>query len=1013
MPLLFWDIETRSVILLEEAGAWRYAGDATTEILCIGYARDNDNPAIWTPGEPIPTEFTEASNNPDWRIVAHNAQFERAIATRILEPRFGWPNIPLCQQICTMTLALVSALPGALEFAVKALSLPYQKDREGYLLMKQMSRPRRARKGEHRNAIHWIDSSKLRERLHRYCIHDVESERAVYHRLPQLSAAEHELWLLDAIINERGFHVDCDLARAARDIARVEQAAINGEIADLTDGEIASVNQAERIKDYIRRHGHTLTTLTKRSISAVLAHNPCDQIRRLLELRRDGARASTRKLDRLLKSVDYDSRLRGSLRFHGSATGRWSGRGYQPQNLKKPETKDLDAAVSAVLSGDIACVRALGAPLTIAGDVSRSIICAAPSHTLIGGDFSAIESRVLAWLAGEDWKLENYRAFDRTGDPALEPYCATASRICKRKVTAENEAERSLGKVCELAFQYGGGLGAYRKFDSSDAYTDAQVEDFKREWRHAHPATMRFWRMLERAVHRTVSTCRPDALDGKFAFSFDDDRMMLTLPSGRSLVYPQARLVAGKFEGTRELRFKDNARGGWTDCAAWYGMLTENVVQAIARDLLAAAMQRLERAGYPVVLHVHDEIVCEIREGFGDQDQFLQLMTELPEWARGLPIAAKIWTGKRYAKTQPATVASTKTDEAVRNPGQDEVDPSATGIKLLENRQVPNKQAPHPEREDQPSDDEEEVEGERDEKEDTEISPLADLISEPLIDGKIRCPFHTDKTPSLQIYHDHYHCFGCGAHGNHVDWLIQVEGMTRKEATDFLRNWDGPKVARPSEADDEEKIQAAMRLWGQGHPIANTLAARYLADTRGIVLAALPADIDAVLRFHPSCPFGPGSRHPCLIALLRDAATDAPTGIHRVGLTLDARKIDRRMLGRTGVVKLWPAGPLLVLGEGIETTLAGATRVPYRSGPLQPAWSAVSTNSLSKFPVLPGVERLVILVDHDDGGKTAAACCTERWTRAGRTVIRLTPKQPGFDFNDIILSPGSRNELGV
>jgi hypothetical protein len=338
---------------------------------------------------------------------------------------------------------------------------------------------------------------------------------------------------------------------------------------------------------------------------------------------------------------------------------------------------------------------------------------------------------------------------------------------------------------------------------------------------------------------------------------------------------------------------------------------------------------------------------------------------------------------------------------------------SAAGIKLLQNRQMPNEQGPHPDREDPPNDDEEEVEGEEEQTEESEIPSLADLISEPLIDGKIRCPFHMDEIPSLKIYVDHYHCFGCGAHGNHIDWLIQVEGMSRKEATDFLKNWDGPKVARPTEADDEEKIQAALRLWGQGQPIANTLAARYLADTRGIDLAALPADIDAALRFHPSCPFGPGTRHPCLIALMRDAATDAPTGIHRVGLTPDARKIDRRMLGRTGVVKLWPAGSQLVLGEGIETTLAGATRVSYRGSPLQPAWSAVSTNPLSKFPVLPGVERLIILVDHDAGGKTAAACCTERWTRAGRTVIRLTPKQPNFDFNDIILFQSQCNEPGV
>jgi DNA polymerase len=1005
MSLLFWDIETRSVVLLEEAGAWRYADDATTEVLCVGYALDNDEPAIWTPGEPVPAEFIEAANNPDWCIIAHNAQFERAIATRILEPRFGWPKVPLRQQTCSMTLALASALPGALDSAAKALGLPYQKDREDYLLMKQMSRPRSARKDEDRGANQWVDSPKQRDQLHQYCMRDVEIERALYHRLPPLSAAEHELWQLDAIINERGFYVDRELGMATRDIARVELASINAEISTLTNNEISSVNQGERIKNFARRHGHALSALTKRSVEAALAHNPSNEVRRLLELRSDGARASIRKFDRLLKSVDRDSRLRGSLRFHGSATGRWSGRGYQPQNLKKPETKDLDAAVSAVLSGDIARVRALGAPLTVAGDVSRSIICAAPGHRLIGGDFSAIESRILAWVAGEDWKLENYRGFDSTGDPALESYCAMASRIFKRKVTPENEAERNIGKVCELAFQYGGGLGAYRRFDSSDAYTDAQVEDFKQEWRHAHPATTRFWRILERAVHRTVFTLRPDDLNGKFAFSFDDGRMLLTLPSGRNLVYPEARLVAGKFEGTRELRFKDNARGGWTNRGAWYGMLTENVVQAIARDLLAAAMQRLERAGYPVVLHVHDEIVCEIPEGFGDCGEFLKLMTELPEWASGLPIAAKIWTGKRYAKTPTATADPAKTD-LVHNLEQAQVNLPRAGTKILQEREAPNAKDLPPHRRDPPDEEGEERE-DAEEREDTEIPSLADLISEPLINGYICCPFHADKTPSLKIYVDHYHCFGCGAHGSHIDWLIQVEGMSRKEATNFLKNWDGPKVVRPTEADDEEKTQAALQLWGQGQPIANTLAARYLADTRGIDLAVLPADIDAVLRFHPRCPFGPGTQQPCLIALLRDAATDAPTGIHRVGLTPDARKIDRRMLGRTGAIKFWPATSQLILGEGIETTLAGATRISYRGGPLQPAWSAVSANPLSRFPVLPGVERLIILVDHDPGGKTAAAGCTERWTRAGRTVIRLTPKQPGFDFNDIIISAKS------
>jgi hypothetical protein len=179
---------------------------------------------------------------------------------------------------------------------------------------------------------------------------------------------------------------------------------------------------------------------------------------------------------------------------------------------------------------------------------------------------------------------------------------------------------------------------------------------------------------------------------------------------------------------------------------------------------------------------------------------------------------------------------------------------------------------------------------------------------------------------------------------------------------------------------------------------------RYLADTRRIDLAALPANIDAVLRFHSCCVFGPGTRHPCLLALMRNPCTDAITGIHRIALSSSAQKIERRMLGRTGVVKLWPPGPQLVVAEGLETTLAGATRIEYRSAPLRPAWAALAAIPLGQFPLIPGVERLIVLVDDDPERKTAAARCSERWTSAGRTVVYLTPKQRGFDFNDTSFS---------
>jgi DNA polymerase len=300
MPTLFWDIETRSTVSLEDAGAWRYAADATTEVLCIGFAVNDSDVGIWTPGQPIPDEFIAAASDPTWCIVAHNFAFERAIAIRILRPRFNWPEIPLAQQRCSMSLALANALPAALDNAARALKLDYQKDAEGYLLMQRMARPRRPRKNEDPAGIHWVDSPELRERLQLYCKRDIETERALYRRLPPLSPIEQRLWELDALINARGFYTDIALAKAACEIARIEQANINAEICTLTNGEIDSVHQVERIKAFVLRHGHTIAGLTRRSVSAVLAHNPASDIRQLLELRRAGARASTRKFDTLL-----------------------------------------------------------------------------------------------------------------------------------------------------------------------------------------------------------------------------------------------------------------------------------------------------------------------------------------------------------------------------------------------------------------------------------------------------------------------------------------------------------------------------------------------------------------------------------------------------------------------------------------------------------------------------------------------------------------------------------------
>jgi DNA polymerase I-like protein with 3'-5' exonuclease and polymerase domains len=290
---------------------------------------------------------------------------------------------------------------------------------------------------------------------------------------------------------------------------------------------------------------------------------------------------------------------------------------------------------------------------------------------------------------------------------------------------------------------------------------------------------------------------------------------------------------------------------------------------------------------------------------------------------------------------------------------------------------------------------------------------LAELIDEPVPKSrKICCRFHDETTPSLHIYRDHYYCFGCHAYGDHLDWLMQVGGLDHIAAQAVLTNWTGPVIPRHAATGLalEELEQAAsnrayaLRWWDAAEPIRGTLAARYLADTRGIDLGALPSKVDDILRFHPRCVFSPGKRLPCLLALMRDPISDVPTGIQRIALTPEAQKVDRMALGTAGVVKLWPAGKQLVAGEGLETVLAAATRLSYRGEPLRPAWAALG--ALKRLPLVPGVERLIVLADNDanNAGADAAEALKRRWLEAGRRVALLMPDRPGTDFNDIVLA---------
>ena len=655
--VLFRDFETRSCVLLKSVGVYKYATDPSTEVLCGAFAVDDEPAKLWTPGDPVPAEFIEAARNPAWIVCAHGAHFEDAIEHHVLHPRFGWPVFPVEKQRCTQAMALAVGLPARLSTVATALELSNRKDAAGERLMHQTSKPRRARKGEDLNQVHWFDDDDRLQRLYEYCRQDVEVERELYNRLPPLSASEQALWNLSSRINQRGFYIDRIFAGAARKIAEAAAPEIDAEIAEVTAGDVTSINQVARLTGWLRDHGCALERLDRKAIEGQLAKAEDELsplIRRVLELRLGGAQAAVKKIDALLARAGDDDRIRGAFRYHGAGTGRWAGEGVQPHNLKRPVVSDLNAAVAAVATGDYQHVQTLyPRPLSVVGDCSRATICAAPGKVLVGADISSIESRVLAWIAGEEWKLDAYRRYDATGNAHDERYCETACRIFRVPSGSytKDSPERNVGKTCDLAFGYMGGIKAWRKFEP-DRFSDEEVAVFNAEWRAAHPAIKRFWYDVDRAALTAVRERGRVIHCGSVVFKSAGAFLLLKLPSGRKLSYPQPRAVGD--EQRQRVVFADNAAGQFCDCrnghGAYGGLWVENIVSGIARDLLAEAMLRIEAAGYPIIMHVHDEVVAEVPEGFGSLDEFTHLMTRKPSWALDLPIAAKAWAGKRYAK---------------------------------------------------------------------------------------------------------------------------------------------------------------------------------------------------------------------------------------------------------------------------------------------------------------------------------------------------------------------------
>ena len=540
---LSWDVETFSTVSVKKFGAIKYARDSSTGVWLFAY-RSADGAKLWFPGDPVPPEFIEAATNPAWRVIAHNAGFEFAILHHVLRPKHGFPDIPVARFDCTAAASRALGLPAKLGLFGSALSLVHRKDSTGERLMKMMAAPRKPRKGES-PGIYWRNTPANIDKLGGYCVRDEESTLELYGRVPQLSEFERRVWELDHRINERGFRIDRPFAEAALKIAQAAAPEINGELAQITDNAVTSINQVAKFAEWLHSQGCAIRSLQKDDVEWWLEEGDISApVRRALLLRLSGAQAAAKKIAALLDRAGDDDRVRGAFVYHGAATGRFSGEGPQPQNLKKAEEKDVEAARVAVATGDLAHVKTLyEKPLSIIGDLVRSTIVAAPGHVLIGGDYSSIESRVLAHIAGEEWELNSYRRFDATKDPRDEPYCTVAAKIYGVPPGTFNKEspERAVGKVCTLAFGYQGGLGAFRNFEP-EKFSDREVEEFKQAWRAAHPRVVKLWYALDDACVAAVQTRRLIAC-GYVQIKVVGSYLRIKLPSGRKISYPQPRLI--------------------------------------------------------------------------------------------------------------------------------------------------------------------------------------------------------------------------------------------------------------------------------------------------------------------------------------------------------------------------------------------------------------------------------------------------------------------------------------
>ena len=662
--MIYLDFETRSEADLKKTGAWVYSQHPSTEILCLA-AKFDDSPVCLVTGKQLLTAkiLRQNHNAPLYKMIvegteifeAHNAFFEKAIWRNIMVKRFGWPDIPDHRWRCSASVAAYHALPRGLQTVGAALGLDTVKDVEGKRVMLQLSKPKPKTGGFMKEDDH---ADKF-QTLYDYCKADVDAEHALSKRLGHLPPRELEVWQLDQKINSRGVYVDREAVDAALKILAEYLGKLTKEVEEIGEGFFTTVNQRAKVMEWCQLQGESVTAYDKAYLVDTIKNIKNPKVKRILEIRQALGKTSTAKYEAMKNSSAADGRIRDVLMYHGALTGRWSGKLVQFQNLPRGNIKDMATAVKLIKQGSAKRIEMLhGNVMTFMSAAIRGMICAPEGKLLVVSDFAAIEARVLGWLAGSEKMLNQFR----NGEDLYKDMASKIYHVPVSEVTAD---QRQLGKAAILGAGYG--MGPDKFYQTCLSWGIQVHEGLAKTAIHTYRTTyahvLQCWYDQEKAAHAAVRT-RQKIICGRVTWFMENGFLKCQLPSGRCMHYyaPKFEQRNADWGGGWELTYLGEKMGKAYRIGTYGGKLVENIVQAIARDLMAEAMIRVEKHGFEVVLSIHDELVAEFNPltvRVHDEDLFSEelllkkfesLMAETPDWAVGCPVEASGWIGKHYKK---------------------------------------------------------------------------------------------------------------------------------------------------------------------------------------------------------------------------------------------------------------------------------------------------------------------------------------------------------------------------